>query len=219
MSIQVAEGPQAIARPSTRGVTAVMSIAALAALTFFFVAAVPYFLSSEHGGFTYANRRGWLLMHIAGGAVALLTGPVQLWLGLADRGMGWHRRMGLIYMASVVVSSIAAFYLAFNTEGGFGFGAGLVGLGVAWLSTTGLAFVAIRGGLYDVHKQWMIRSYVVTFAFVTYRVTNTLMTSLALGEQRDRSALISWACWAVPLLITELVIQGKQVLAVRPQLK
>jgi hypothetical protein len=213
--MQVADGPQAIARPSTRGITAVMSIAALSALTFFFVAAVPYFLSSEHGGFTYANRRGWLLMHIAGGAVALLTGPVQLWLGLADRGMGWHRRMGVIYMAAVAVSSIAAFYLAFNTEGGFGFGAGLVGLGIAWLSTTGLAFLAIRGGLYDVHKEWMIRSYVVTFGFVFFRMVFPALQALEIGTLQEQLSVAAWSCWAVPLLVTELVIQGRKILAVR----
>ena len=31
---------------------------------------------------------------ITGGLVAILAGPVQLWLGMADRGRAWHRRMG-----------------------------------------------------------------------------------------------------------------------------
>ena len=32
-------------------------------------------------------RGGWVLVHIAAGAVALLTGPVQLWLGVNRRAM------------------------------------------------------------------------------------------------------------------------------------
>ena len=68
--------------------------------------------------------------------IALLTGPVQSWLGLADRGTAWHRRMGIGYMAGV-----AAFH--------------------------------------------------------------------------EELAVAAWACWAVPLLMTELVIQGRKVLAVR----
>jgi len=30
----------------------------------------------------------WMLAHIGGGAVALLTGPVQLWLGVSRRAIG-----------------------------------------------------------------------------------------------------------------------------------
>jgi hypothetical protein len=48
---------------------------------------------------------------------------------------------------------------------------------------------------------------------VTFRIVNNLMTYYGIGEQRDRGAVMAWACWAVPLLITELVIQGRQVFA------
>ena len=54
--------------------------------------------------------------------------------------MTWHRRMGIAYLTAVVASAIGAFYLAFHTDGGLLFGAGLVGLAVAWLTTSGMAF-------------------------------------------------------------------------------
>jgi len=37
--------------------------------------------------------------------VALFTGPIQIWLGLSDRNVGLHRRLGVIYMSAVVVST------------------------------------------------------------------------------------------------------------------
>jgi Predicted membrane protein (DUF2306) len=46
---------------------------------------------------------------------------------------------------------------------------GLGGLALAWMLTTGMALIAIRRSLVDQHKEWMIRSYVVTFGFVTFR--------------------------------------------------
>ena len=118
----------------------------------------------------YWPRRGWLLLHIASGMVALLDGPAQLWLGLTHQRLRLHRRLGASYMTSVGISSIAALYLVFHTDFGWIFGMGLGSLAVAWLLTTGLAFVAIRRHAIDQHKEWMIRSYVVTCAFVTFRI-------------------------------------------------
>src|SRR5438093_1004084 len=97
-------GVLVIAPPATvskRGTGVVLSLAALGALVFVGGFAVPYFLSSSYGPPEYAPRRGWLLLHIVGGMVALLSGPIQLWLGLSDRALGWHRRIGLVYLAGV----------------------------------------------------------------------------------------------------------------------
>ena len=95
------------------------------------------------------------------------------------------------------------------------FGAGLAGLGVAWLVTTGLAFVAIKKQLYDQHKEWMIRSYVVTFAFVTFRALQGTLSAANVGTLTEQLAVASWFCWAVPLLITEAILQGRKVFAVK----
>jgi hypothetical protein len=192
-----------------------LSLTAVAAVVFVAGAAMPYFLSSSYGPPEYAPRRGWLLLHIVGGIIALLTGPVQLWLGLADRGMAWHRRMGIGYMTGVGIGSLGAFYLSTHTDVGWMFGAGLFGLAVAWVTTTTLAYLAIKRSLTDQHKEWMIRSYVMTFAFVTFRVIQPALQAAHVGTIDEQFAVAAWACWAVPLLVTELVIQGRKVLVVR----
>ena len=129
-------------------------------------------------------RRWWLLVHIATGIVALLAGPVQLWLGLTDRRPCLHRRLGMMYVGAVAVSAAAGYYLAFRTSFGWVFGAGLAGLATAWILTTGLALAAIRRGRVEQHKEWMIRSYVMTTAFVTFRVLFT--TEIGAGRHRHR---------------------------------
>jgi hypothetical protein len=215
MNSQVVEAPPpAIA--SHRGTAVALGLAGVVAIIFFSAAALPYFLSSTYGPPEYAPRRGWLLLHIAGGAVALFTGPLQLWLGLADRGMAWHRRMGKIYMAAVAVGAIGAFYLSIHTDFGWVFGAGLFGLATAWVLTTGLALVAIKRMLIDQHKEWMIRSYVVTFAFVVFRMIFPALQAAKIGTPFEELAVASWACWTIPLLVTEVVLQGRKILAVKP---
>jgi hypothetical protein len=216
MTTTVSQFPRAEAVVSRRGTIAALSLTGAAAVLFFAGAALPYFLSPAYGTSQYAGRRGWLLLHIAGGAVALLTGPVQLWLGLADRGIGWHRRMGVAYMTAVGASSIGAFYLAFHTDGGWAFGAGLASLAVAWISTTTMAFLAIRRSLIDQHKEWMIRSYVVTFGFVFFRIIFPVLQVQHIGTLNEQLAVAAWGCWSVPLLVNELVLQGRKILTVKP---
>jgi hypothetical protein len=130
--------------------------------------------------------------------------------------MDLHRRMGMAYMIAVGASSIGAFYLATHPSGGYWvFGAGLAGLATAWVTTTGLAFLAIKRSLITDHKEWMIRSYVVTFAFVLFRIGYTALQAFNVGNQDQQLAVMAWSCWAVPLLVTELILQGRKILAVR----
>lgn len=187
----------------------------LLAIGFVIAFALPYFTLDQQRFGPYWPRRGWLLVHVAGGMIALLTGPAQLWLGLNRRRLSLHRRMGMAYMGAVAVSSISAFYLAYNTDFGWVFGAGLAGLGIAWILTTGLAFAAIRKGAIHQHQEWMIRSYVVTFAFVTFRIFLGVMQVAGFGTISEQLTAASWFCWAMPLLITEAVMQGRKIFGER----
>ena len=192
-----------------RGSLATLSLAAAAALGFFTSTALPYLLLDPAVLARYEPRRAWLLVHVAAGGVALLTGPVQLWLGLSNRAMHVHRRLGLAYVSAVSAGAIAAFYLAAHTSLGWGFGAGITGLGIAWVVTTAMAVVAIRRGLVEAHREWMIRSYVVTFAFVTFRAVWAVLEAAGIGTMAEQLAMASWFCWAVPLLVVEVAIQAR----------
>jgi hypothetical protein len=206
------------------GSKALITLAALAAIVFVVVAAFPYramFGSQEAARqslqdfqFSYWPRRGWLLTHIAGGLIALLTGPVQLWLGLHNVKMDVHRKLGFVYIAGIAIGSVGAIGLALQSDGGLIFGSGLFFLAMAWLTTTSLAFMAIKKNLIDQHKEWTIRSYVVTFAFVTFRIGQVAMTGRGV-DLPTAIGVMAWACWAIPLLITEAFIQGRKIATVR----
>src|SRR3954462_10700216 len=212
MSVAVTEA--SAPRRSLRGPAVLIGVASVAALAFFAAAAAPYFLSSSYNAQQYAGRRGALLVHIVFGTIALFTGPVQLWLGIADRRMAVHRRLGLAYMGAVVVSATAAYVIALSPSAGWVFGSGLMGLATAWLITTGLAFLAIRRQLFEQHKEWMIRSYVVTFGFVFFRIGAVSLAALDPTSPVQQAGALAWACWALPLVFTEAIIQGRKILAV-----
>jgi hypothetical protein len=168
----------------------------------------PYYLNYNAAAFDpYWPRRAGLLLYITGGMVALLTAPWQFLTGLTGKRMNVHRYTGRIFLGGVTAGVTGATYLAFTTTFGWAFGFGLLGLATAWASTTGMAYYAIRKGLVEIHKEWMIRAYVVTFAFVTFRVFSDFGPTSHLKPVNDLSITLAWASWVVPLFITELILQ------------
>lgn len=159
----------------------------------------------------YWPRRGWLFLHITGGMLALLTGPWQFWTGLRQRNLTIHRWTGRLFLLGVAAGIVGAVGLSVTTTFGWGFAVGIMGLATAWFVTTTMAYVSIRKGLVELHKEWMIRSYVVTFAFVTFRILSDYGPTSRLQPENDRSMTIAWACWVVPLGATELIFQVRRM--------
>jgi len=188
-----------------------LAIALLIGLGFVVGFVFPYFTLNQQRFGVYWVKRAWLLLHIVPGTFALMLGPFVLSMGLARKRMKLHRKLGYGYMTSIALSSIGAFYLAFHTDVSWMFGAGLSGLAIAWLITTSLAFAAIKRRLVAQHKEWMIRSYVVTFGFVNFRILVGILTAAGVGTLVEQLTVSSWFCWAFPLLITEAILQSRKI--------
>jgi len=152
----------------------------------------------------YWPNRFWLLLHIGGATLALFSGPFQLWSGLRRRHLAVHRWTGRLFITGVLSSGGAAFYLSFHAPPR-SFGVALFVLAAAWWITAGMAVAAIKKRRITVHKEWMIRAYVVTLAFVMFRWWLTWLIWSAFGE--SRLAVILWASWTLPLIVTEVFLR------------
>jgi hypothetical protein len=62
----------------------------------------------------------------------------------------------------------------------------------------------------------MIRSYVVTFGFVMFRILDSIFETARIGTLVERMTAASWLAWSVPLLVTESVLQARKILVKRP---
>ena len=105
-----------------------------------------------------------------------------------------HRWSGRLFLGGVALGCIGAYRMAISTTGGWAFGFALLALATAWFSTAAMALYAILKGQVQVHKEWMVRTYVVTFAFVTFRVLNDYYPGERLKPDGDRAVAIGWAC-------------------------
>jgi uncharacterized membrane protein len=169
------------------------------------------YLTLKPANFTpyYWPRRYGLLLHITGGFFALMVGLVQIWLGLTGRTKRLHRSLGRLYVLGVILGSAGAFYMAttFPPPLAAVYASGLWGLGIAWVITTSRAYIAVRRGDYAAHRAWMIRSYVVTFGFVTLRVIQAALMAAGIANEDDSVAVAAWLCWTVPLALTEVLLR------------
>ena len=187
----------------------------VAAFAVFFVYrnVLPYFAWSEAAYGYYWPFRLPLIGHVTGGLIATLAGVWQIWTGLNTQSMRVHPWTGRLYAAGVLLGSFGAFVLAFTSAAyGFAWAVALVCLAVAWLATTGMALYSIRKRNVLLHRQWMIRSYIITFAFVTFRLfTDYLPYEAWWGISRpDMSNAVIWPVWVMPLLAYEMMLGRKR---------
>lgn len=112
--------------------------------------------------------RGLLIPHTLCGTFALLAGPLQFSSRLRARHLKFHRILGRLYFFSVIIGAFTGIALASGRPG-------LPGTSMqaaAWIVCTCAAVIAARNRQIIAHRQWMARSYAVTFTFVSSRMLN-----------------------------------------------
>jgi len=112
--------------------------------------------------------RHLLIPHTLAGIFALLIGPINFSSRIRQHYCKLHRVLGRIYVACVFIGAGTGVALA---SGRPGF-PGTCGQAAAWVVCTTAAFVTARNRHIVQHRQWMARSYAVTFTFVSSRVLN-----------------------------------------------
>ena len=112
--------------------------------------------------------RALLIPHTLAGTFALLIGPINFSTRIRQRYLKLHRVLGRIYVFSVFVGAATGVTLAFGRPGF----PGTCGQASAWVVCTTAAFLTARNRHIVQHRQWMARSYAVTFTFVSSRVLN-----------------------------------------------
>ena len=183
------------------------------ALYFVYDSVLRYFVWSEASYGYYWPYRLPLVFHVAGGLVALLVGIFQLWSGLNGKSMSTHPVTGRLYATAVLVGALGGIVLSVTSAVyGFAWAVGLLSLALAWLVTTSTAIYCIRRRNIKAHREWMIRSYLVTFAFVTFRIVTDHVPYEALwGISRpDMSTAAIWAVWVLPLLAYQVYLQFRE---------
>lgn len=157
------------------------------------------------------HRAPWLLVHVSCGIVATLIGPFQFMARFRTRYPQLHRTMGKTYLAAILLSTLVSFYLVSTAQLGVAYATGLAMLGIVWLGSSVMAWVAIKNSNLAMHREWIIKSYVLTLSFIGFRFVEDILTKMNISNFVERKVLMAWACWAIPFFVTEVIIQARRI--------
>jgi uncharacterized membrane protein len=190
---------------------ALWTMMAAMTLSVIFYSEIPLLRQTQER--SYLGTIPWLIIpHIAGGITALLSGPLQFSSRLRRRNPRFHRILGRVYVLSVFIAAPLAVVLSnhrHDPRAIYFVAANIVQAGT-WLLVTTAAFLTARNRHFQQHREWMVRSYAVTFTFVS---TRALLQPIRHGEAGFAMEIIVITFMAI--LIPDIAFHWRELTARR----
>jgi len=177
---------------------------------FFYDNVIAYFFGyrSELFGDTFFRNQFWVALHMTGGTLLLLLGPIQFWNWFRDKFLPIHRLLGKIYLFGAGLAGLSALRISLISQC-LPCRVSLFLLAVFMIVSSGLAWITIKQHNIKAHKQFMIRSYVCALAFVTVRIDGIFPLDFLFGTIEDptfRRTVNEYFFSFVPLIIAEIIM-------------
>jgi hypothetical protein len=144
--------------------------------------------------------------HIILGGLALLVGWTQFNHKIRKSNMPLHRKIGIMYIIAVLLSSLSGFHIAFYATAGLFATLGFITLSIIWFYTTLMAFLHVKRRQLLLHSNMITYSYACCFAAVTLRFWLPFLNAL-LGNFETAYIVVAWWCWIPNLTIAHFLIK------------
>ena len=148
----------------------------------------------------------WLIVpHVVAAATALITGAVQFSSRVRRSNLQLHRLTGRVYVGAIFVAGPFALVMAYGTV----FFAATVVQAGAWMVTALAAILAARHRHMEAHRQWVVRSYGVTFGFILLHVLKPWHVWGDLSDPDYAMAIV--ICTFLAVSVPDLVFDWKRL--------
>lgn len=157
----------------------------------------------------------WLFMiriHILLAILSLLTGPFGLLKRVRAQSIKFHRWNGRVYVLSILFNFIPGVFVSFFATGGWPSTIGFLILNTLWLGTTILGYLSIKKQRIILHRQWMIRSFFLSFANMTIYIIVAITHNVMNVSYGSSYTIAVWLCWALNLLAAEWISRYRVIL-------
>ncbi len=135
---------------------------------YFFLENVAVYLTGFKST-SFINNPFWVGLHLIGGTLALLFGPIQFSKWVRTKHLPFHRLTGKIYIIGAFIAGLSALRLSLISSCE-PCRVSLFILAVLVIGTTFSAWWSVKKKNVTVHRQFMIRSYICVFSFVAVRI-------------------------------------------------
>ena len=156
---------------------AVWCVGLAAGIYLMFELSVPYtsfqrnvdFLATKQNVYHIDYWRYAFYAHVFTSVFVLPAGFTQF--NTSFFGKAWHRKLGMIYILTVLlISAPTGFLMGLHANGGLPSKASFVLLSTLWFVTTLLAFINAKRRKFIEHGEWMFYSYALTLSAITFRL-------------------------------------------------
>ena len=156
----------------------------------------------EH--YFFGSYRWAFYTHIVTGPFALIMGMILVSESFRRRFPKWHRTLGRIQIASVLVLvAPSGLWMAYYAAAGAVAGSGFAAMALATGMSAALGWKTATERRFSVHRRWMWRNLILLCSAVVLRLLGGLAT--VIGVQAIWfDPLAAWASWIVPLAAFEL---------------
>lgn len=188
---------------------ALWTVMALMTLSVIILSEIPLFKLTHPRHLHLVSIRWMLIPHALAGTTATLIGPLQLSTRLRSRHLTLHRILGRVYVVAILIAAPLAIYIATINHQPAIFYTGTIVQSGSWIVTTLAAFLTARNRHIQQHRQWVVRSYAVTFTFILVRVLNPVPAWYNLSDDAFGAAILVIVFLA--LLIPDLAFHWREL--------
>lgn len=161
----------------------------------------------------YIGNQIWrtaFYIHVFTSILTLLAGFTQFSSYILKEHKNLHRIMGRVYVFSILfINFPAGMIMAFYANGLLPTRIAFIILDSLWFWFTLRAFLEIKKGNIKAHKQFMMRSYALTFSAITLRTWKIVLSSLFVLSPLALYQMEAWMGFVPNLFLAEWLIRKK----------
>lgn len=150
-------------------------------------------------------------IHVFSAVIALFAGFTQFSSQFLKHNRKLHRFMGKAYVFNILLINVpVGMIMAFYANGGLLGKTAFVVLDSLWFLFTYKAFISAKNRDFVNHKNYMIRSYALTFSAITLRTWKIILSHSFDIDAPQLYIIDAWMGFVPNLLIAEWVIRFKR---------
>ncbi len=149
--------------------------------------------------------------HVFSAFLALFAGLTQFSTLFMQRHRKAHRFLGHVYVWNILLINFpSALIMAIYANGGFLGKSAFLLLDCLWFGFTLQALRSAIDRKFDEHRDFMIRSYALTFSAITLRTWKIILTQTGWMDPSHIYVAEAWLGFLPNLLLAEVIIRSKK---------
>jgi uncharacterized membrane protein len=163
----------------------------------------------------YIHDQPWrtaFYIHVFSAVLTLLAGFTQFSTYILKEHRSLHRIMGRVYVFNILfINFPTGMLMAFYANGEWPTRLAFIILDSLWFWFTLKAYLEIRKGNIKVHKEFMIRSFALTFSAITLRTWRSVIAGLIVIDPDTLYKIDAWLGFVPNLLFAEWLIRRRRI--------